>query len=101
MFNSKANKLTPCQSAFLCPTNATHRQYEALRAFFIEGAKSAEAAKRFGYTPGSFRVLTHQFRQDPARQFFVPPDKGPKENWRAGRTSTEDRRHAQAEPFNL
>lgn len=78
MFNSKANKLTPCQAAFLCPTNATHRQYEALRAFFVEGSKSAEAAKRFGYTPGSFRVLTHQFRQDPARRFFMPPDKGPK-----------------------
>jgi hypothetical protein len=78
MFNSKANKLTLCQAAFLCPTNATHRQYEALRAFFIEEIKSAEAAKRFGYTPGSFRVLTHQFRQDPTRRFFVPPDKGPK-----------------------
>lgn len=78
MFNSKATNLTLFQSAFLCPTNATHRQYEALRAFFVEGIKSAEAAERFGYTPGSFRVLTHQFRQDAARQFFLPPDKGPK-----------------------
>src|SRR3954454_15567690 len=25
-----------------------------------------------GYTPGSFRVLVHQFRQRPERQFFVP-----------------------------
>ena len=78
MFNSKAENLTPCQSAFLCPTNATHRRYEALRAFFIEGLKSTETAKRFGYTPGSFRVLTHQFRQDPGRQFFLPPEKGPR-----------------------
>jgi len=78
MFNSKAENLTPCRSAFLCPTNATHRQYEALRAFFIEGLKSVETAKRFGYTPGSFRVLTHQFRQDPGRQFFLPPEKGPR-----------------------
>ena len=37
-----------------------------------------EAARRGGYTPGSFRVLAHQFRQEPGRQFFLPPAKGPK-----------------------
>jgi len=47
---------------FLEPSNSTHRQYEALRAFFVDGIPSAEAAKRFGYTPGSFRVLVHEFR---------------------------------------
>ena len=58
---------------FLEPSNSTHRQYEALRAFFVDGLPSAEAAARFGYTPGSFRVLVHQFRQQPTRDFFVPP----------------------------
>src|SRR5262245_25597913 len=57
---------------FLEPSNSTHRHYEALRAFFVEGLTSAEAAARFGYTPGSFRVLVHQFRNDPDRTFFVP-----------------------------
>jgi hypothetical protein len=57
---------------FLQPTNTTHRQYEALRAYFVDRLPSAEAARRFGYTPGSFRVLVHQFRQDPTRQFFLP-----------------------------
>ena len=57
---------------FLEPSNSTHRQYEALRAFFVEGLTSAEAAARFGYTPGSFRVLVHQFRHHPTRDFFVP-----------------------------
>ena len=52
---------------FLEPANATQRQYEALRAFFVDGLPSAEAAARFGYSPGSFRVLVHQFRQDPRR----------------------------------
>jgi hypothetical protein len=33
---------------------------------------SEEAAERFGYTPGSFRVLCHQFRADPSRSFFLP-----------------------------
>ena len=54
------------------PTGATHRQYEALRAFFVENLPSQEAAARFGYTPGSFRVLCHQFRQDRHRPFFLP-----------------------------
>src|SRR3954468_11665185 len=57
---------------FLEPSNSTHRQYEALRAFFVDGLPSAEAATRFGYTPGSFRVLVHQFRNRPDRDFFVP-----------------------------
>src|SRR5947209_13649805 len=74
---SLAKKLTSLADRFLQPVNSTHRQYEALRAFFVEGLPSAEAARRFGYSPGSFRVLVHQFRQDPQRVFFVPPAKGP------------------------
>jgi hypothetical protein len=57
---------------FLEPSNSTHRQYEALRAFFVDRLPSAEAAARFGYTPGSFRVLVHQFRNQPGRDFFAP-----------------------------
>jgi hypothetical protein len=70
-------KLTDLSRVFLEPANATHRQYEALRAFFVDGLPSAEAARRFGYTPGSFRVLVHQLRQDPRRDFFLIPAKGP------------------------
>jgi Transposase DDE domain len=62
---------------FLEPASATHRQYEALRAYFVEGLGSAEAAHRFGYTAGSFRVLCHGFRRDPHREFFLPVTKGP------------------------
>jgi len=57
---------------FLEPSNSTHRQYEALRAFFVDRLPSAEAAARFGYTPASFRVLVHQFRNQPERDFFLP-----------------------------
>lgn len=64
-------------SIFLEPTNATHRQYEALRAYFVEGLSAAEVAKRFGYTEGSFRVLASLFRRNPHREFFVSPKKGP------------------------
>jgi hypothetical protein len=59
------------------PANATQRQYEALRAYIVEGCPGPEVAERFGYTYGSFRVLVHQFRKDPSRCFFRVPDKGP------------------------
>lgn len=71
MFISKADKLT-FSHHFLEPSNGRHRQYEALRAYFVEGLPSAEAAARFGYTPASFRSLVHQFRQEPERNFFAP-----------------------------
>jgi transposase len=77
MFNSKHKKLTNWTRFFLEPKNAIHRQYEALRAFFVDEVSGKEAAQRFGYTEGSFRVLAHQFRQNPNRQFFLPPAKGP------------------------
>lgn len=62
---------------FLEPTNATHRQYEALRAYFVEGLSSTEAAERFGYSKGSFQVLCSKFRVNPHRNFFITPKKGP------------------------
>src|SRR3954447_23101041 len=77
MFTGSAKELTDLARAFTVPANATHRRYEALRAYFVEGLSGAEAARRFGYTPGSFRVLVHQFRRDPHRPFFLPTAKGP------------------------
>jgi hypothetical protein len=53
--------------------------YEALRAYFLEHRPSHEAARAFGYSPGSFRVLCHQFRRDPDPQFFASPAPGPRE----------------------
>ena len=55
------------------------RQYEALRAYFIEKIPSTHVARRFGYSPGSFRVLCHQFRHDPGKRdaFFAAARSGP------------------------
>ena len=78
MFKSSIEQLTALAKRFLEPANPTHRQYEALRAYFVDGLPSHEAAVRFGYTPGSFRILCHQFRHDPPRVFFVPSRKGPR-----------------------
>lgn len=82
MFNGSERRLTKLERVFLVPSNATHRQYEALRAFFVDKLTSSAAAAKFGYSPGSFRVLCHKFRLDPARPFFLP-ERAP------GRRSTE------------
>jgi hypothetical protein len=71
MADNSRDRLTLARR-FLEPSNSTHRQYEALRAFFVDEVPSAEAAARFGYTPASFRVLVHQFRNHPGRDFFLP-----------------------------
>ena len=73
--------LTDRQAAqfFAAPDLAPQRQYEALRAFFLDHLPSAEVARRFGYSPGSFRVLCHQFRHDADKRnaFFAVPRPGP------------------------
>ena len=69
--------LTDCQRFFLEPNTPKQRMYEALRQFFIDGRPSYEVAAAFGYTPGSFRVLCHQFRRDPDPQFFAVSQHGP------------------------
>jgi hypothetical protein len=76
---SAPDHLTDPDQFFLAPERSRHRQYEALRAFFVEHRPSAEVARAFGYTPASFRVLCHHFRHDPERVFFVEPARGPQE----------------------
>ena len=63
---------------FLSPEHPLHRQYEALRAYFVDSLPSQEVAQRFGYSPGAFRVLCHQFRHHPdKREFFRALRHGP------------------------
>lgn len=77
MPNSNRNTLTDPAQFFRLPTFPRQRQYEALRAYFLEKRSSSEAARSFGYTPGTFRVLCHQFRHDPhAREFFLSTSVG-------------------------
>ena len=62
---------------FLEPAHPRQRQYEALRAYFAEALPSAEAARRFGYQPGSFRILCWRFRHRMDRDFFRDVPHGP------------------------
>ena len=63
----------------MTPASAKQRQYEALRAFFVEGRPSREVARAFGYSTGSFQVLCHHFRRETHPVFFVSPRPGPRD----------------------
>lgn len=82
MMISHQNKITDLSAEarfFLAPDKPLHRQYEALRAYFVDGLSSRQAAERFGYSPGAFRVLCHRFRHkpDPPDRFFKDLRHGP------------------------
>ena len=62
--------LTECRRFFAKPATARQRQYEALRAFYVDQLPSAEVARRFGYSAGAFRVLCHAFRHGDRQEFF-------------------------------
>jgi hypothetical protein len=47
---------------FLQPSCPRQRQYEALHAVFVDGLSQQDAALRFSYSPGAFRLLVQQFR---------------------------------------
>ena len=81
MESSTANQITTPgnQNFFLSPQFPMQRQYEALRAYLVDEEPSADVARRFGYSPGAFRVLCYQFRHDPQKRasFFRQPQRGP------------------------
>jgi transposase len=62
---------------FLTPQTPKQRQYEALRAYVLEGLSAKEAAERFGFTEATVYALAHSLR---ARQLelFAPLPPGPK-----------------------
>ena len=71
--------ITKCQRFFAAPATPRQRQYEALRAFYLEDEPSAEVARRFGYSPGAFRVLCHAFRRGELPELFATAHPGPRE----------------------
>ena len=64
------------------PTTPAHKQYEALRAFYLEGKSATEVAQSFGYTLSSFYSLTRDFKQtlkqdNPSSKYFISTRPGP------------------------
>ncbi len=81
--------ITDCRRFFAQPATARQRQYEALRAFFVEGLRSGDAARRFGYSPGAFRVLCHAFRRGQLPDFFATARTGPREQPKKSRAQEQ------------
>ena len=63
---------TACQRFFEEPTQTFHRQYEALRAFFIEGRRLHDIAQQFGYRETSLRSMVCRCRAQ-VQAGEVPP----------------------------
>lgn len=61
-------------SFFLSPVLVTHKQYEALRMYFVDQRPADEVASQFGYTYRAFTSLVASFRNklkdDPTGSFF-------------------------------
>ena len=77
--------LTQCRQFFERPATPSQRQYEALRAYFIEGLASPEVARRFGYTPAAFRMLCYDFRRGQLADFFAVKRTGPQQQPKKGK----------------
>jgi hypothetical protein len=57
---------------FLEPQQTIHRQYEALRAVFVEGQPLEPVAVRFGYKVSTLQAMVSRFRAD-RRRGVTPP----------------------------
>ena len=64
---------------FQPPATAAHRQYEARRAYFVEGLPAAAVAEQFGYTTAAFYALCRDFRAQRLAFFRAPAKPGPKQ----------------------
>lgn len=62
---------------FKVPETAGQKQYEALRAHYIDHVPGKDVARRFRYTYAAFNSLKQKFKAAKLK-FFVTPPKGPK-----------------------
>lgn len=77
MSNGYDTKTKPGAEFFLHPDTPAQRQYEALRAYLVDGQPAAVAAQRFGYTPATLYSLSRDLRAG-RLHFFDRPKPGPK-----------------------
>src|SRR5260370_4462839 len=79
---STKNPLSDTQATqfFSAPDTIRQRQYEALRAYFLDNRSAADVAACFGYSTSALRSLCHQFRHHPDFRagFFQTPRPGPR-----------------------
>jgi hypothetical protein len=77
-----SNRLSDTQTTqfFRAPELIRQRQYEALRAYFVDNGSAPTVARHFGYSTAGLRSLCHQFRSDANFRagFFQTPRPGPR-----------------------
>ena len=61
-----------CTQFFREPDGTSHRQYEALRAYFVEAMPLTEVAERFGYTISTLKSMASRLHTD-LRRGVMPP----------------------------
>lgn len=62
---------------FSHPKTPGQKQYEALRAFYVDHVPGGEVARRYGYTYAAFNSLKQRFKSGGV-EFFMTPPRGPK-----------------------
>lgn len=81
MNNKKTLASVTAENFFIFPVLPQQRQYEALRAFFIEHSTATEIAGRFGYTVMTVYSLVRDFKENlnsgnPEKLFFAAAGRG-------------------------
>src|SRR4051794_12103455 len=76
----RGDALRPGAEAFLQPSGAVQRRYEALRAYLVDGRPAAEVADRFGYSTASIHQMATMLRSGKLRLLVEqrPGPKGPR-----------------------
>jgi transposase-like protein len=77
MDKGNVTKARPGAEFFRQPQTAAQRQYEALRAYLLEGRSATDVAERLGYAPTTLYALARELRAGRLR-FFEPLRPGPK-----------------------
>lgn len=72
---------------FLQPVSVSHKQYEALRMYYVEKKKAKDVADEFGYTHRAFTSLVYDFYNTIKNEGFANPFFTPK---KVGRPRTGD-----------
>ncbi len=75
--HSKVHRMPDDLKAFFdAPGSAKQRQYEALRAYVLDGLPAKEVAQRFGFSEATVYKLAHQLRSG-TLPLFSAPSRGP------------------------